>query len=374
MLKFKLQRQVLDQGVGVGLIFSLKNGWLAAFLSSFTYLVIVSCSSSTATPPTAPAELPSITSFPFPSSIGIDVDEITTSESSEPVDIPSPIAKTESRRRTVGSGGEYSDEIVIGSNMAEEVAEELNGILEIFEEVDVPVGTDETNFETTVTDDEDETHAVKMDFAVFDFGGDGTDESCSGHTAALPICFRVWLDNERFMAGLFDTYPSDDNPGAGQMRVVDLLDSGTDFEENSSEGGSAIAAVYDLDDAENTSTDLQSIIPSADSTEYRQISLTEVGPEGSAKKTLNVTSRLLGTVSYLGQWIEDNDYWTGHILIDENGVSDEAIPCAQISTGNGADKALCEALGLSIDGISFNELPTATDVSLPDDFPDAPTF
>lgn len=356
-------------------IIPIKNRGLIALTFAFLYVLIASCSSSTATPPTAPAELPSITSFPFPSSIGVDVDEITVSESSGPVDIPSPIAKTENRGRTVGSDGEFSDEIVIGSNMAEEVAEELNGILEIFEEVDVPVGTDETNFETTVTDDEDETHAVKMDFAVFDFGGDGTDESCSGHTAALPICFRIWLDDERFMAGLFDTYPSDDNPGAGQMRIVDLLDSGgINSVENSGEGESAIATVYNHDDEENTSTDLQSIIPSGDSTEYRHISLTEIGPAGSAEKTLNVVSRLLGTVSYLGQWIEDEDYWTGRILIDENGVSDEAIPCAQISTGNGADEALCEALSLSIDGTSFNELPTAADVSLPDDFPDAPTF
>lgn len=329
----------------------------ACLLSLLSPALFFSGCSSSGSPPTAPVELPSTSTFPFPSTIGISVEKILSEEGS--------VESTSFR--SVGSGGEFSDEISIGAQMADEVIEELDEALSLYDDVNVPIGETTLIHETTVTE-KGAVRTIKMDFAPFDLDGDGDKESCTGHTGALPICFRIWVDNERFMAGVFEEIPTDTSAGKGVFRLVDLL--GDSLES----GTTSITAVYDHADLENKSTALLSLTPMGGLTEYRHISLAEMGPTASAKKTLNMTGQQMGTVSYVGQWIEDQDYWTGRITIEDSGTSDEVIPCAQISTGNGADTALCTALGLSIDGIAFNELPTEAEVSLPDDFPGNPTF
>lgn len=329
----------------------------ACLLSLLSPTLLFSHCSSAGSPPTAPVELPSTSTFPFPSTIGISVDKILSEEENGEA----------FALRSVGAGGEFSDEITIGAQMGDEVIGELDGALSLFADVNVPIGETAVSYKTTVTDG-NISREIKMDFAAYDLDGDGSDESCSGHTGTLPICFRIWLDGDRFMAGVFGKIPTDTSTGAGDFRLVDLL--GDSFESESA----SIAAVYDHADLENKSTDLRSATPFGEDPEYRHISLTEVGPAASAAKTLNMTGQQMGTVSYLGQWIEDQDYWTGRITIEDFGTSDEVIPCAQISTGNGADATLCTALALSVDGLPFNELPTEAEVSLPDDFPSSPTF
>ncbi len=333
-------------------------GWIGILLSS--------C--SPATPPVPPAELPALI---FPRSVRIDTSKIQSQES----------ASGGSSAALVGSGGTFSEVIAAGADLADATNELLDAILEAIRDLSITISSTTTTFQGTIID-EAGTFNVKIDFADFDLDGDGDDEGCSGHTATLPICFRVWLDGERFMVGRFTQYPTETNPGSGEFRIgvnSDVDDAGEDL---------FVATVYDHSDAEDKTTELfmaglQTFDPTTDAFLAVHIELNQEGPDATARKTVNANADTGSSASqtdhleYIGRYLENADFWGGSSTVRTSGGATASFSdvCAVISTGNEAsDPDSCEDRNIDVGGVAFTDPVTASDVAFPSDFPLSPTF
>lgn len=382
MVKTEMDQQILARILylnsgerGRRSMLKFKLAMFRRVIATLLPLALVACSDP-ATPPAPPAELPS--ALQFPESIGISVDTIQT-ESSE----------TEGAA-LVGAGGTFSDDIAMGANDAEGVSDMIDEILQRFNDMEIPVSETTLTFEETITvplepfdpDSSTITAGIKIDFSDFDLDDDGATEGCSGHTAATPICGRLWFNEKRLMAFVFTEFPTDETVGAGRFRIASAQSSdrteiaGEDF---------LMAAIYDHSDPENKETEMFGIGQTRGgeggiATYFRgHISLTQVGPDASALKTINMTSAFGETpdtpnsFQYIGQWKEDADFWNGSVEIQVDGSTDSfSNACASISSGNAATG--CLAAGLDITGLSFNSEATEDNVGLPSDFPETPTF
>lgn len=328
-------------------------------------LLLSSC--SPATPPVPPAELPALI---FPRTVRIDTSKIQSQESS-----------ASEGAALVGAGGTFSDIIASGADLADAANEVVEVVLDEFRSLSIELSTTTTTF-TGVVSDETGTFDVKIDFADYDLDGDGGDEGCSGHTAALPVCFRVWLDGDRFMAGLFTQYPTETNPGAGEFRVglnSALTAAGEDL---------LFSAVYNHFDPEDKATELftagtQTADPTSDAFLAAHIELTQEGEDATARKTVNVNADVgpnafqTDHLEYVGRYLENRDFWSGSAIATTaaGGSGTFTDVCAVISTGNAAsDPDSCEDLDIDVGGIAFTDAVAFSDVQLPDDFPAAPTF
>jgi len=342
-----------------------------------------------AAPPAPPAELPA--ALQYPSDLSISV---TTLESSSPS--PSENAPP----ALVGSGGQFSDEISFGANLAGILNQFVNILLQPLPEFEIPVST-KTTFEIKFPFDDPirptgipQTIDIKIDFSDYDFDGDGLKEGCVGHTAGLPICYRIWFDGQQRMAGIFTDFPTAGNPAAGRFRIL--------LHEPAHNEDSAIdvyfGVVYDHRDPEHKSTEVFERFESAgEPVDVKNpnvadecIFVSQEGPDATAKKRLALSAQGFPTsfpgvtgepnsVQYLGQWREDNDFWSGKVArinIDIQEFHDPNV-CAFISTANASDRGNCQDLGIDVDDpveIAFIDFLTADDVRLPDDFPTSPTF
>ncbi|MBI2083931.1 MAG: hypothetical protein HYT76_10275 [Deltaproteobacteria bacterium] len=331
--------------------------------------------SNPATPPAPPAELPA--ALTFPQDVGINVDKVSSSAS------PS--------LALVGSGGRFSQPIAEGPHMASLINDILKHNLSLLSGLEIPVSSTTVNFSSTNEIERPEefgggkvTATIKIDFADYDLDGDGEKEGCSGHTAKTPICFRLWWNDERFMAGLFEDFPTEENAGRGRFRISQSGDKdqvvGQDL---------LMMAIYDHSDAEDKVSDLYGIGSTTGSGEdlpsnfEGHISLAQSGPDETAKKTIRMSSKFSGSGTqypefhYIGSWKEDQDFWSGTILqtaVEGLTADNFSNACAQISTANEVARSFCLDLGIDVEGLEFADLPVQDDLALPDDFPESPTF
>ncbi len=349
--------------------------------------VLVSCGSPAGVP-APPVETPSpiVLKFVPYEDIAIDVSTIGAAA-------PAPTLAA----KTVGAGGEYSDEIAAGPAVTKEVGGIFGMVLTVLSSIEMPVSESTTTFEGTVVNPDDATsHPVKIDFADFDFNGDGVKEGCSGHTAALPVCVRLWIDGARSTAWVFDAYPfpataeSAASPGKSRFRMINYENPGNLFPIGYVNQQEFIAGAFDYRDPEDVSLEMMKWLQEEDSEGVvneggTRIFITQTGPAATAIKTLNLHLRgqalQNGTVlielyaKYLGRYQEGQDYWSGSI--DANvveGMANFENLCAVISTGNAAaDQGICADLGISVAGIPYVEPAVQADVQLYD-FPETPTF
>ncbi len=339
----------------------------------FLFLPLLLASCNPATPPTPPAELPS--ALIFPRSVAIDVTKVQSASGAS------------SLAALVGAGGEFSDIIAAGADTADAVSDVIDEILAVFDEMEIPVGTEVTTFETDLAETIngiDTVLNVKIDFGDYDLDGDGQTEGCDGHTASTPICIRLWVDERRTLAAIFNAYPTVTNPGAGEIRL------GLSANPNEVGGTDLMTTViFDYLDDEDKSTEFLSIGETSGLDEEDlpaffsgRITIGQTGPDETAEKIINLTADLgegeeeiTASLGYVGQWLEDDDYWSGSTdaMLDGATASFSNV-CAQISTGNEADRDICLGLGIDVEGIDFVTAPAASDAAFPDNFPAAPTF
>lgn len=358
------------------------------------------------TPPAPPAEIPS--ALVFPSSIGIDVSTLQLDPST-----PSAL----SILSLVESGGEFSNEISNGANVTDAEIQVIDNILAELDALSIPIGTTVTTYETTESrlDSNDAVEIVsyfRFDFADFDYDGDGQNEGCSGHTGSAPICFRLWNTNQpstdpspfssdfvRLMAGVFTTYPSKDNPGAGRFKFA-IRDN--------SQGGAIggedllVGVIYDHIDPENKSSEIfgsgdVSVLDESGSQGTEEegggqsddlggsvildghLLITQVGPNATGIKTIKEATHYPDGESsqYFGQFKEGDDFWIGSGTFEtasELFLSDFNDICARISTGEEVDTTYCTEAGLVTPETNFLPAATEADYDLPEDFPLTPTF
>lgn len=322
-----------------------------------------------ASPPAPPAELPS--ALKFPESIAIDVGKISDSQS------------TQGSLTLVGMGP-LSTAISQGSKMVKLVNQMIDETLKVLNRLEIPVNSLTTTF-TRSFSDSNHSFEVKIDFSDYDYDGDGDREGCSGHTGATPVCCRIWVNQERLMACVFDAFPSESNAGAGRFKMVPptqlVEEVGQEVE---------VGVVYDHQDPLDKSSDIfgqgrfaGSILEANNFLGH--VSLSQVGAEATAKKTVRaVLNQRFDSgdrcfQSYVGQWIENQDYWGGSVLSDGGTSScgddfDFTNSCGQISTGLAVTQSLCLDFGIDVEGISSVGLPVSADTALPDDFPASPPF
>jgi hypothetical protein len=350
---------------------------IAALLLVFA--AVTSCPNPAA-PPAPPAEVPA--ALRFPESIAINVDKVATQPPS-----PSPGAL----KAFVGAGGEFSKEIAFGADFAKVTTDFIDSILKFLNQFEIPVDTAVTTFQGEGTLDASTTGTVKIDFADFDLDGDGKTEGCSGNTAGLPICFRVWTNDTRTLAGFFTAFPTDENQGAGRLRIG--LSS-----EGFNQGG---AAIYDHKDPLKKTSESFFIFASGSlgADGRPQVLLTthtianQVGLDETANKTLQTSvedrglveafagdvihaSDDINTLKYVGRWREDNDFWSGSLQTTFSQLSNFSAICARISTGDESVEANCRDLSIDVTNLPFVTFAKDSDVGFPsvDAFPESPTF
>jgi hypothetical protein len=281
----------------------------------------------------------------------------------------------------VGSGGEFSDEIAIAPNRIGDSNDLFAAVLNELDALSIPVAED-ARFETILPSFfGSDSVGVKIDFGDFDYDGSGGAEGCSGHTAELPICMRLWVDGERFLAAVFYDFPTDSNPGAGRFKILLPESSGGD-------AGVRFAFDYDHSDPLNKRTESLLFTPgSSFAKTFRRAQISQEGPEGAAKKSINYSDQFFfnslfpDSVRYVGSFLQDSDpsqvFWSGSLELSDNletpALSEISGVCAQAATGNGVLVGTCQDLGIDTTGIDFIDFAVEEDFEF-FDFPNSPTF
>ena len=163
---------------------------------------IVSTCTSRSTPTTFGAEIPTPVTLRFvePTDARIDFTSIKQ---------PGASASTS---KVVNIGDDVTDLIDAGPLFFDDV---IDGFLvpatESISDLAIPTDVNTTHFETsiifsTTTGYLAGLHDVIIDFGDFDYDNDGATEQCSGNNAQLPVCVRFWLDNERYLAWVFEEF------------------------------------------------------------------------------------------------------------------------------------------------------------------------
>lgn len=354
---------------------NLRHRLVRYFLLAVMVLIAPSCQTvAPAVNPAPPAELPS--ALVFPTDVSIDVSKVASSE----VSALRLSQRSSETTALVGAGGELSTLISLGPDLFTSIDVVLTEFLTALSSLEIPVSEETTSFEADVQGD-DGVSNVKIDFATFDLDGDGDNEDCAGHTAEVPICYRIWLNDDPLMAGLFEEFPTEDNAGAGRFRLSTLFLSAEELSENPV----SLQVIYDHTDSENKSNELlttgtnNELDASLGPQFTMHVLVTQEGPDATALKTFNMSTTFeggtSGTVLFdnIGQWLEDEDFWMGSVdlfLLETIAFSDA---CAQISTGNLVDSRECEDRDLSLEGVDFVDRVQDADVALPDDLPEDPT-
>lgn len=350
-------------------------------------VLLAPCSQNPAGPPAPPAEVPIPSVIDFPETLLIDINEIEAQTS-----LSAPLA-------AVAPGGEFSDIIVAGADLANSINDFNDVVLSIFEGLEVPVSHEQATFETA---------DVKIDFGDFDVDGDGADEGCTGCTcpvgcaetcptsAALadfePVCYRAWFVNdetgefERRLAGRLDFLPDDGNPGEGIYRAVVLSETTDGIPDLRLVG--AIYDHVDSDDAAKKSTDISllrylleddaSIIQ-----EERIHGITSqetLASSGEVRKTVGVDylqidddGFLTDFLDYAARFLEEGLFWRGSVASPTYSFTNQ---CVDLRTGNAAtdpESDDCEKLDVS--GVTV-DAASSSDVAFPaeTEFPSTPTF
>lgn len=357
----------------------------------FLLLGLVGCVSP-ATVPAPLAEIPAV--LTVPQDLSIEINELQGTGS-----VSGQAFGSFLKLQTIDSK-DIQTAIDIAAGNIEENNIFLNNSLAVVSQREIPVEVSVFNFSYGITV-EDQSFEVKFDFGIFDLDGDGVPEACSGCTCPvgcapalsdcpseapenqlLPICFRIWVNNQRFMAGLFDRVPTLDNPQSGQFRIL--------FFEFGDGAGSLMAITYDHQDPLDLLTDVSlfSKDPSvgADFFGRRRTVTTQQGVAAQSKKTPRLTSEFFdsenSTLDFQAQFFSHLDFIalesipTG-VFEEVLGLVDITPPiCAQISSADPVAQVLCDDLDLALMPGDFPTPPELSEVALPppDQFPETPTF
>ncbi len=270
------------------------------------------------------------------------------------------------------------------------IEDALSGLLNPYSQLVIPVGTNIHTFRgiSVVQDVGDIVFdEMDVDFADFDFDGDGRKESCSGNTTIAtdadgtvhPICMRVWANGKPAMAAVFTEYPTKTNPGAGRMMGINLSNGVFLFPE-----GAFLGINYDEHDP-STSKSMEILTREEDPAGFRiHMALDQQGPEATSIKTFkaSLTGGKIGTDKVQGvvRFKEDDHFLSGSLQFDparsgEPNVSDQ---CVDLLTGdapdpsNPSDNSQCVNLGIDVGAIPFLDFPDEREVFLPADFPSSP--
>lgn len=326
-------------------------------------LALAGCPSPAA-PPGPPAEVPSSLRLPDPR---IDVADIASAPASSSVSA------------LVGSGGALSDEISIAPNRIGDTNITFGIIFDSLKEMEIPVGTDVTHFVSSAVFTaglESVTLELKLDFA--DFDGEG----CSGHTAALPVCLRMWAGGAPFLQAVFDQFPTEETPGSGRLTLL--------VNERLPGGGTGERFVFEYDHSDPLNKGTESLLFTPETSfakSFRRAQISQIGPEGFSKKSINYSDQFFfdpsnpDSVRYIGRFLQDPDpaqvFWSGSLELSANlelpELSEISGACAQVLTGNEVLAGTCRDLGIDTAGIGFIDFAQESDFEFVD-FPSVPTF
>ncbi len=350
-------------------------------------IVIAHCGA--AGPPAPPVETPSpvVLKFVEPDALKIDLTAVSASA-------------TPDISKFVDPAGEFADEIVYGYASTEGFYDNVLGAgLAGISKMEIPVDVATTTFEATVDfgrrlgftgDVLEGVHDVKIDFADFDWDNDGANEGCSGHTDGLPICARIWVEQdgvfERYAAWILESYPDDTlGPGSGRFKIYFTV-----MPENVR---NLIRVDYDFDDPLAVFTEFSNQGLFGDDTGLAGHGLiSSTGDPATALKRIDysITADTDGPggptlwefeFNYLAQFREGYDFWSGSIVDGaQYSLTDLDNQCARISTADGVAEGECADVGgldIRVGTVAsdpFIAPMDPADVAIPDDFPELPTF
>ncbi len=265
-----------------------------------------------------------------------------------------------------------------GPGLLMESQQVVDTILAALHTIEIPVGADVTAHDASLVVGGSPELAAHFDFTVH--AGDAPEgaAACSGNTGALPVCFRLSLGGEPFIAGRFESWPTDSSAGSGHFVMRQLASLG------GGETGTGIAARWEHAADGTRRTEIHWGVPGDDGESFvafRHAVITATGHSPEAvTKTLSLHDNLAAAPTpsellYIGRWREDAELWVGRaeasgVFESMLGLSGFPTLCATIGTWQTAADGACVEAGLAIDDVLPVPLATATDVSLPATFLD----
>ncbi|MFO1462841.1 MAG: hypothetical protein U1F66_03625 [bacterium] len=334
------------------------------------------CVSSGPSPAAPPAPISELPALRFPEEIGGEFDVSTTANSGGSAAI----------KAFVMEGDDISSFIADAALNASFFSTLLDDILKSLHELVIPSREDVTNFEDVIVVAGKLVH-VKIDFGAYP---NRLGVACSGHTAKVPICYRMWFNGKRAFAGVFlNTIPTDLNSGDGFIQG---------FSPVTIIGAPFVTAMnYDLRDPNFHTAEFFAGVKEVKSPPFEEIpeqeneftatihlAMRQEGPPSSALKLINASSRDYenGSLDHeernIARWREGEDLWSGTRdltpLDDFSGFGEFFAACARISSGLVVNSSFCEASGIHVGPVEFLDFFEIGDVLFPSDFPLTPTF
>lgn len=316
-------------------------------------LLLLACAGTTtggnqATAPAPVAELPALQ---FPDGVGIDTGPIDNSLSGKGLSF---IAIGDSVSADI-------ERISIANSFLSQFVDRL--VLAPLAPLRIPRGSNVTTFEDVIVAN-DTVANIKIDFAPYRFDASDTSGAgldCSGNTAGLPICYRIWIDDVRALAGIFYEVPEGENPGIGRFKGFPI--------EKDVEG--MVASNYDHFNPLAKETEIFSVngrelghgIQNEDSVGENVFVTLNLAFLEAQNATRNV-AKFERSSQFIGLSQESNEPQ----LMNYLGI------CADLITKLVVDPGFCQATGVDVSGIPFTDFATVSDTALPDDFPPSPTF
>ena len=373
------------------------KGLLAALLLTAGVFIIAGCAAPTSTlpstdspagAPSPPTEtpLPIVLKFVEPEDIRMDVTAISA-------------APTLSISKYVDPDGDFAAYILEGSRATNSFYDcFLNPLLGGISKLEIPVSETTTTYQELFDFGAADPKVcaevflygvrdVKISFADYDFNNNGTTYGCSGHTAALPVCARMWIDDEQYLAWVFDTYNYPDDPattedetsvGRGKFKLfyfnVQELMIGADLYER---------VDYDFEDPAFKRADtFVRILKVSDTENYDLRARVRTTETGLALKQIAEYYESIGAdaddglVNYIAQYREGYNLWSGTFEsrnpVDGFSKGNIYDQCAYITTAYAAPYTSCQnvdGVDITVGGIPFLDPFDPAYVAIPGDFP-----
>ncbi len=345
-----------------------------------------------AAPPSPPLEtpLPIVLKFVSPEALDVDFSSLAS--------------QTSLNKWTAGGVAEPGDQIpdlMIGPFYSEMLSTSFVSAISGIQQIEIPVSTTTTSFPTTTMIftqgaggylADGHPHRVRLDFSNFDFNNNGSiaDEGCSGHTAALPVCVRFWLDDMPFIAGIFEeypfydasnsTFPTEIGKGTFKLNIARMPLPDTPGGEPSFFGvllQYKYGELPDLDGSRETIYDLKLLMnldpndpndTTGDGTsiEFLHALLAQKGADAQALKRLNLSVAapyipppisFPTFLQYTTELVEGAGYWGGHIVWGEH-IVEPPYDCATLPDGIVlADRTACADVGPNHENILVDDIP-----------------
>ncbi|MCE9625643.1 MAG: hypothetical protein K8R69_09375 [Deltaproteobacteria bacterium] len=328
-----------------------KSKFLQFLLWGLLLAGVVSCSGvvpgNNATVPAPVVELPSLQ---FPSSVSVDTNQLSG-------------APSQPQLALINIGDSLDsdiDRIQVASQFF------LNfvdlSVLAPLAPLRIPRGTNVTTFEDAIVINTRVAN-IKIDFAPYQYDASGTGLNCSGNTAGLPICYRIWIDDVPTLAGLFLAIPKDDNPGIGQFKGLPLDDR--------LEG--SVGSLYDHLDPAAISTEVFTAVNG-----FRELGhglLDAITTQDVTFTTINFSFlENQNTTRDVARYRDDQNFISISQESTNPGILNYIAACGDLLTRLVIDSNICVNAGIDVTGIDFVDFATPADVTLPADFPVVPPF